>query len=106
MQRIPMDFASGDDFEARTDDFLRRYLRRGVPSLFSSMKPIYKRARAGSGWSSTPALASANAERVTIIGKLIDGYLASLRNEVKREVINSCRKVEGGKQLLSHSQGR
>lgn len=32
----------GDDFVAATDAYVRRYLRRGIPSLFSDLKPLYK----------------------------------------------------------------
>lgn len=31
----------GDIFRQRVDEYLRRCLRKGVPSLFTSLKPLY-----------------------------------------------------------------
>ena len=63
------------------------YLRKGVPSLFASVKPVYKRARLGptkGGWSAAPvegegAVVASNKERVVTIGALVESYLETLR---------------------------
>lgn len=60
--RIPFDFKSGDDFRLAVDRYMRRYLLRGIPSLFADLKPLYK----------DPA-------KVQIIEALIESYSASLR---------------------------
>ena len=43
VRRRPLDVLSGDDpaFEVAVDAFVRRYLARGIPSLFSEFKPLY-----------------------------------------------------------------
>lgn len=41
VQDLTLSYASGDDFKTRVDDLLRKSLRKGVPSLFASMKKYY-----------------------------------------------------------------
>jgi len=40
-RRIPLDFLKGPAFESAADAFVRRYLSKGIPSLFSELKPLY-----------------------------------------------------------------
>ena len=42
IQRIPLDFCSQSEFTVRADKFIRNSLRRGVPCLFTVLKPLYK----------------------------------------------------------------
>jgi len=39
--RLPLDFLAGDKFERRLAQYVRKPLRKGVPSLFSDLKPLY-----------------------------------------------------------------
>eukprot|EP00405_Crypthecodinium_cohnii_P051661 CAMPEP_0206599610 /NCGR_PEP_ID=MMETSP0325_2-20121206/45276_1 /ASSEMBLY_ACC=CAM_ASM_000347 /TAXON_ID=2866 /ORGANISM="Crypthecodinium cohnii, Strain Seligo" /LENGTH=934 /DNA_ID=CAMNT_0054110703 /DNA_START=36 /DNA_END=2840 /DNA_ORIENTATION=- len=41
LKRLLLHFISGDRFKSRLDNYLRTRLRRGVPSLFRTMKPLY-----------------------------------------------------------------
>lgn len=70
--RIPLDFLSGSSagFRGRADAFLRANLRKGVPALFSSLRHSYKRARDGN---------AADAARVEVLGDIVEGFLAALR---------------------------
>ena len=63
VQRIPLDFTEGADFLAAADAFCRRYVVRGIPSLFSAVRPLY----------ADPAKAAA-------LGKLMESYEAALRS--------------------------
>eukprot|EP00887_Chlorella_sp_A99_P007802 scaffold20.g7802.t1 len=40
-RRLPLDFLSGDAFAAAADAYVRRPLSKGVPSLFSDLRPLY-----------------------------------------------------------------
>jgi peptide alpha-N-acetyltransferase len=40
-RRIPLDFLEGTEFVDAADAYVRRYLARGIPSLFSDLKPLY-----------------------------------------------------------------
>jgi peptide alpha-N-acetyltransferase len=53
----------GDDFLAAADSYVRRYLLRGIPSLFSDLKPLY-----------------ADSAKAAALQQLFDGYAASLRS--------------------------
>ncbi|GBG34502.1 N-alpha-acetyltransferase 15, NatA auxiliary subunit [Hondaea fermentalgiana] len=75
--RIPMGYLRGDGFRKHTDTFLRASLRKGIPSVFSSLRPIYKQALRGSPAVSEQVRKNA-AERVQIIGELVEGYVESL----------------------------
>eukprot|EP00658_Telonema_sp_P-2_P001362 TRINITY_DN1050_c0_g1_i5.p1 TRINITY_DN1050_c0_g1~~TRINITY_DN1050_c0_g1_i5.p1 ORF type:complete len:790 (-),score=238.19 TRINITY_DN1050_c0_g1_i5:374-2743(-) len=39
--RICLDFTTGSAFKKCADVFVRKFLRRGIPSLFSDLKPLY-----------------------------------------------------------------
>lgn len=65
-RRMPLTFTSGEVFTQLLDQFLRRSLRKGVPSLFVSIKPLY----------SDPA-------KVTIVEELVSGYVESLNKHQK-----------------------
>jgi peptide alpha-N-acetyltransferase len=41
MQRLPLYFVSGLRFSCRIDKYLRKCLRKGIPSLFRMMRPLY-----------------------------------------------------------------
>ncbi|KAI8463620.1 MAG: N-terminal acetyltransferase A, auxiliary subunit [Monoraphidium minutum] len=62
VQRIPLDFTEGADFSAAADAFCRRYIRRGIPSLFSALRPLY-----------------GDASKVELLAALLDSYEAALR---------------------------
>ncbi|KAF6019761.1 NAA15 [Bugula neritina] len=40
-KKLPLTFLTGDMFRDHVDEYLRRSLRKGVPSLFTSLKPLY-----------------------------------------------------------------
>ncbi|KAL5042183.1 hypothetical protein BDW71DRAFT_149246 [Aspergillus fruticulosus] len=40
-RRIPLDFLEGDDFKQAADIYLRRMIKKGVPSLFANIKLLY-----------------------------------------------------------------
>ena len=42
--RIPLDHLDGDLFVQRMDSYVRPFVRKGIPSLFSDIKPLYKNA--------------------------------------------------------------
>mmetsp|Transcript_28646 Transcript_28646/g.46406 ORF Transcript_28646/g.46406 Transcript_28646/m.46406 type:complete len:923 (-) Transcript_28646:67-2835(-) len=42
VRRLALDFASGEDFAGILDAFVRPFLVKGVPSLFSDLKSLYK----------------------------------------------------------------
>ncbi|WIA39458.1 hypothetical protein OEZ86_005557 [Tetradesmus obliquus] len=62
-QRIPLDFLVGSDFAAAADSYVRRYLLRGIPSLFSDLKPLY-----------------ADSAKAAALQQLFEGYAAALRS--------------------------
>mmetsp|Transcript_486 Transcript_486/g.1020 ORF Transcript_486/g.1020 Transcript_486/m.1020 type:complete len:894 (-) Transcript_486:3118-5799(-) len=41
-KRVPLDFKVGQDFVDALDDYVRKYLRKGIPSLFMDLRPLYK----------------------------------------------------------------
>lgn len=41
-RRIPLDFTAGADFAAVADEYIRTYVTKGIPSLFSDLRPLYK----------------------------------------------------------------
>jgi tetratricopeptide (TPR) repeat protein len=41
-KRMPLDFLTGDRFKAAFARYVPPYLRKGIPSLFSDLKPLYK----------------------------------------------------------------
>jgi peptide alpha-N-acetyltransferase len=53
----------GEDFVAAADSYVRRYLLRGIPSLFSDLKPLY-----------------ADSAKAAALQQLFDSYAASLRS--------------------------
>lgn len=52
----------GDLFKQRLDEFLRRGLRKGVPSLFINLKTLYK-----------------DEEKISVIADLIKSYYKNLK---------------------------
>ncbi|GAQ88611.1 N-terminal acetyltransferase [Klebsormidium nitens] len=41
VKRIPLDFIEGEDFRKAISQYLPAFLRKGVPSLYSDLKPLY-----------------------------------------------------------------
>ncbi|GMH15945.1 hypothetical protein Nepgr_017786 [Nepenthes gracilis] len=41
VKRIPLDFLQGEKFQEATDNYIRPFLTKGVPSLFSDLSPLY-----------------------------------------------------------------
>ncbi|DBA72018.1 TPA: hypothetical protein ACH3X2_010757 [Trebouxia sp. C0005] len=41
-RRIPLDFQVGQAFKDAADQYVRKFLDNGVPSLFSDLKPLYR----------------------------------------------------------------
>ncbi|KAJ6711584.1 N-TERMINAL ACETYLTRANSFERASE-RELATED [Salix purpurea] len=41
VKRIPLDFLQGDKFREAADNYIRPLLKKGVPSLFSDLSPLY-----------------------------------------------------------------
>ena len=40
-KRIPLDFLTGDRFKQSLSNFMTPYIEKGIPSLFSELKPLY-----------------------------------------------------------------
>ncbi len=40
-RRIPLDFLTGDRFKESLSNFMTPYIEKGIPSLFSELKPLY-----------------------------------------------------------------
>jgi peptide alpha-N-acetyltransferase len=74
IKRIPLNFLSGDAFRNALEVYVKRALQKGVPSLGSDLKQLYKVKGAAKV---DIAVAKAN-ERVKIIEELVTGYISSL----------------------------
>ncbi|KAI8925743.1 NMDA receptor-regulated protein 1-domain-containing protein [Entophlyctis helioformis] len=66
IQRLPLTFASGDDFAVALDAYLRPIFRKGVPSLFVSSKDLL-----------------AKADKEAVIESVVLGYYNSLKAGLK-----------------------
>ncbi|XP_059645164.1 N-terminal acetyltransferase A complex auxiliary subunit NAA15 [Cornus florida] len=44
VKRIPLDFLNGEKFREAADNYIRPLLKKGVPSLFSDLSPLYDQA--------------------------------------------------------------
>ncbi|KAI5660569.1 hypothetical protein M9H77_29362 [Catharanthus roseus] len=44
VKRIPLDFLDGEKFQKAVDGYVRPFLTKGVPSLFSDLSPLYNHA--------------------------------------------------------------
>lgn len=62
-KRLPLDHATGENFRLRADSLLRYAIRKGMPALFVSMRPLY-----------------ANKEKVNILEELTTQYLKNLQD--------------------------
>ncbi|CAG9463264.1 unnamed protein product [Pedinophyceae sp. YPF-701] len=40
-RRLPLDFLAGSEFREAASDYIGAWVRRGVPSLFSALRPLY-----------------------------------------------------------------
>ena len=56
-RRIPLDFLEGEDFSSAADQYLKRMLKRGVPSTFANLKALYSKT-----------------SKMDIIQGLVEGY--------------------------------
>ncbi|KJE95561.1 NMDA receptor-regulated protein 1 [Capsaspora owczarzaki ATCC 30864] len=61
LQRLQLNFATGDRFQSRVDAYLQRRIRKGVPTLFTDIRSLY-----------------ADPAKVAVFDKLIPAYVASL----------------------------
>ncbi|KAF2460933.1 NMDA receptor-regulated protein 1-domain-containing protein [Lineolata rhizophorae] len=60
-RRIPLDFLEGEEFKTAADPYLRRMLRKGVPSTFANVKALYS-----------------DASKKQTIEELVEGYSSEL----------------------------
>ena len=61
IDRISLDISQGPDFQRRLHAYASSYLRKGIPSLFSSLKPLYR-----------------SVDKITLIENLFLHYLSCL----------------------------
>jgi len=66
VKRIPLNFLTGQRFKTAFGMYVKPFLRKGVPSLFSDIKPLYK-----------------DAAKVQLMGDLMCENLALLESEQK-----------------------
>lgn len=69
-RRLPLDFLQGDDFREAADAYLKRMLRRGIPSTFANIKTLYT-----------------DPSKRSIVQELVEGYAVS---SFKDEKANGC----------------
>lgn len=62
--RIPLDFLAGDRFEKSLNDFVGQYIKKGIPSLFSEIKPLHT-----------------DASKAEIIGRVLEQYSTKTSGE-------------------------
>ncbi|KAI9324644.1 NMDA receptor-regulated protein 1-domain-containing protein [Zopfochytrium polystomum] len=72
IRRIPLNYVSGEMFTRRVDNYMKPMFRKGVPSLFVSLKSLY----------SDPA-------KLAVIESLVHGYEASLKKSQTFEPIEA-----------------
>jgi len=77
VQRIPLDFLEGSIFQSHASRFLLMALRKGIPSLFSSLKPIYKIAFDKSEQVSSE-IREQSMGKVKILGEIMDSFRNTL----------------------------
>nr|CAB3264173.1 N-alpha-acetyltransferase 16, NatA auxiliary subunit-like [Phallusia mammillata] len=65
-QLLPLTFTTGEKFKQLVDKLMRHQLKRGVPPLYTSLKPLYK----------DPA-------KVKVIEGLMEGYIENLEKSSK-----------------------
>jgi len=82
--------AAGDAFRAHADKYLRSWLSKGAPSLFTMVRKLY-----------------ADPAKGAVLHSLLDGYLANLRGKPSRFASNGATPapcvVPGGLRLRGHS---
>lgn len=61
-KRLPLNYASGEQFRGLLDKYMRKALSKGVPPLFVDLRSLYK-----------------DSAKVQIIGDLVLGYIESLK---------------------------
>eukprot|EP00475_Leptophrys_vorax_P035353 TRINITY_DN5816_c0_g1_i4.p1 TRINITY_DN5816_c0_g1~~TRINITY_DN5816_c0_g1_i4.p1 ORF type:complete len:831 (-),score=257.18 TRINITY_DN5816_c0_g1_i4:88-2580(-) len=62
IDRIPLDFLGGQGFAERVESYLIKRLRKGIPSLFRDLRPLY-----------------ANSQKKAVIDGLVKKFLGNLR---------------------------
>jgi len=65
-KRMPLNFLTGERFKTAFGSYVKPFLRKGVPSLFSDIKPLYK-----------------DASKVKLMGELMEENLSLLRTQQK-----------------------
>ncbi|CAG0884585.1 unnamed protein product [Cyprideis torosa] len=63
-RRLPLDFVEGDAFIALIEDYIRPALRKGIPPLFTDLRPLFMRK---------PHLTN-------VVGNLVTNYVTSLKD--------------------------
>lgn len=63
-KRIPLDFLHGDRFKESLSNFMKPYIDKGIPSLFSELKPLYN-----------------DVEKVCIIGETLEQMIKKLEGQ-------------------------
>ena len=78
-------WCTGDEFASRLTSYVKRYLRRGIPSLFTDVKALYINENKVWGHSSRMQLlvfvepCPSFVCQVAVIEQVFEGYLSSLR---------------------------
>eukprot|EP00232_Nephroselmis_pyriformis_P011093 CAMPEP_0182873838 /NCGR_PEP_ID=MMETSP0034_2-20130328/12564_1 /TAXON_ID=156128 /ORGANISM="Nephroselmis pyriformis, Strain CCMP717" /LENGTH=757 /DNA_ID=CAMNT_0025006513 /DNA_START=71 /DNA_END=2340 /DNA_ORIENTATION=- len=65
-RRIPLDFLAGAEFEAALAQYIQMPLKKGIPSLYSDLKPLY-----------------ADKDKAAALGRVIEGAEKSLKSSKK-----------------------
>lgn len=82
VKRIWLDIVDNTKFRDHIQSLIVRYIHNGIPSLFSTLKVIYKKARSG----------DANSQaRVVLIGEVMNYILESIKttNKIPGEESNT-----------------
>jgi peptide alpha-N-acetyltransferase len=66
IKRIPLNFATGEEFRKRLEVFVKPYIRKTIPSLFSVLKSLYH-----------------NQDKVQVIEQVFTSYLTRLESTSK-----------------------
>lgn len=74
VKRIWIDIVDNERFKEHVQSLIIRYIHSGIPSLFSTLKVIYKKAIAGDERSQA---------RVSIIGEVMKSILDSIKSSNK-----------------------
>ncbi|PWA03183.1 hypothetical protein BB558_000652 [Smittium angustum] len=73
LQILPLSFATGSQFETLSSEYLEKQIRKGVPSLFASLKHFY----------TNTSLKSDQTPKYLILGKIAENFSQSLKETKK-----------------------